>query len=119
MLSPELSPDGRRIAIDRVIQGNRDVWLLDLARGVFTRFTFDAAADGFPLWAPDGSRIAFESTRTGSWDIWLKPSSGMGMEERLLERPVTNGPLTGRRTAGSCSTTRTEGRRARTCGPFP
>ena len=34
------------------------------------------------------------------------------------ERPVTNGPLTGRWTAGSCSTTRTEGRRGLTCGPF-
>ena len=31
--SPELSPDGRRIAIDRAIQGNRDVWLIDSARG--------------------------------------------------------------------------------------
>ena len=66
---------------------------MDLARGAFTRFTFDAAADGFPLWAPDGSRIAFESTRTGSWDIWLKPSSGMGMEERLLGTPSNEWPL--------------------------
>jgi Tol biopolymer transport system component len=91
--SPELSPDGRRIAIDRAIQGNRDVWLMDVARGAFTRFTFDAAADGFPLWAPDGSRIAFESARTGSWDIWLKPSSGVGMEERILGTPSNEWPL--------------------------
>jgi Tol biopolymer transport system component len=93
LLSPELSPDGRRIAIDRVIQGNRDVWLMDLARGALTRLTFDAAADGFPVWAPDGSRIAFESLRTGSWDIWLKPSTGIGMEELVLGTPSNEWPL--------------------------
>jgi len=93
LLSPELSPDGRRIAIDRAIQGNRDVWLMDLARGAFTRFTFDAAADGFPVWAPDGSRIAFESLRTGSWDIWFKPSTGIGMEELILGTPSNEWPL--------------------------
>jgi eukaryotic-like serine/threonine-protein kinase len=91
--SPELSPDGRRIAIDRTIQGNRDVWLMDLARGGLTRFTFDTAVDGFPLWSPDGSRIVFESTRKGSFDIWLKPSSGAGMEELLLATPNNEWPL--------------------------
>ena len=30
--APELSPDGRRVAIDRTVSGNRDVWLMDLIR---------------------------------------------------------------------------------------
>jgi len=86
--APELSPDGRRVAVDRTVQGNRDVWLKDLARDTFTRFTFDPALDGYPVWSPDGLRIAFESKRKGgSWDIWLKPSSGAGADELLLATP--------------------------------
>ena len=92
-LAPELSPDGRRIAFDRTIQGSRDVWLMDVARGGLMRFTFDAAPDGFPAWSPDGSRIVFESSRKGSWDIWLKPSSLVGIEELLLGTPNNEWPL--------------------------
>ncbi len=88
VLAPELSPDGRRVAIERTVQANRDVWLMDLARDGITRFTFDAALDAYPIWSPDGSRIAFTSNRKGgSRDIWLKPSSGAGTEELLLDTP--------------------------------
>jgi Tol biopolymer transport system component len=92
-LSPELSPDGRRVAFDRTVMGNRDVWLMDLARDGLTRFTFDAALDGFPVWSPDGARIVFESKRKGgSWDLWIKPSSGAGTEQLLLETPNDEWP---------------------------
>jgi len=41
--APRLSPDGRRIAVFRLVQGNADIWMLDGART--SRFTFDAAVD--------------------------------------------------------------------------
>ena len=63
MSFPRLSPDGRRVAVFRNVQGNADVWLLDGARS--SRFTFDGAEDIFPLWSSDGSRIVFRSSRTG------------------------------------------------------
>ncbi len=31
--NPELSPEGRRVAMRRTVQGNQDIWLLDLVRG--------------------------------------------------------------------------------------
>jgi dipeptidyl aminopeptidase/acylaminoacyl peptidase len=52
--SPRLSPDGRRVAVNRSVQGNADIWLLDGART--SRLTFDPALDGFPVWSPDGRR---------------------------------------------------------------
>jgi Tol biopolymer transport system component len=64
------------------VQGNTDLWLLDGART--SRFTFDAAADLFPLWSPDGTRIAFASTRTGTLDLYVKAASGAGVEEVLV-----------------------------------
>ena len=32
LLNPNLSPDGRRVAVNRTVQGNTDIWLLDGAR---------------------------------------------------------------------------------------
>jgi Tol biopolymer transport system component len=91
--TPELSPDERRVAFDRTTQGNRDVWIMDLARDSVTPFTFDPAVDGFPLWSPDGTQIAFESTRNRTFDIWIKPSNGARTEQLLLETPDGEWPL--------------------------
>jgi serine/threonine protein kinase len=89
LVGPELSPDGRRIAVERTLQGNADIWLMDLERGGFTRLTSEASYEAGPIWSPDGTRIVFASTRKGTFDIWIKPASGTGTEELLLETPKT------------------------------
>jgi eukaryotic-like serine/threonine-protein kinase len=83
-LSPSLSPDGGRVALFRLVNGNVDIWLLDVVRGVPTRFTFDSADDAIPLWSPDGSRIVFSSNRRGVHDLYVKPAAGPGSDEALL-----------------------------------
>jgi eukaryotic-like serine/threonine-protein kinase len=82
-LSPQLSPDGRQVALFRLVGGNVDVWLIDVGRGVPTRFTFDSADDVMPLWSHDGHRIVFSSNRRGAHDLYLK-STASGSEETLL-----------------------------------
>jgi hypothetical protein len=86
LLDPELSPDGRRVAVARTVEQNTDVWLFDAART--TRFTVDAADDQFPIWSHDGTRIVFSSTRSGSMDLYQKASSGGGDEEVALASPL-------------------------------
>ncbi|MSO82980.1 MAG: hypothetical protein EXQ53_06760, partial [Acidobacteria bacterium] len=87
--NPELSPDGRRVAVDRAVQRNTDVWLIDLVRGGVTRFTFDAAIDQLAVWSRDGMQVAFSSSRKntsgGGRELYTKPSSGSGAEQLLLE----------------------------------
>ena len=90
LLNPNLSPDGRRAVVDRIVQGNTDIWLLDGART--TRFTFDPSVDDFPLWSPDGSRIVFRSNRKGNFNLYEKPSNGVGNEELLVESTQGKGP---------------------------
>jgi Tol biopolymer transport system component len=89
---PELSPDGRRLAVYRAPAANTDVWLIDAARGGRTRFTFDSGTDAFPVWSPDGSRIAFASSRKGAFNLYVKASTGAGGEELILESPLNKVP---------------------------
>jgi Tol biopolymer transport system component len=93
LTAPELSPDLRRVAVDRTVQGNRDIWLMDLLRGGLTRFTFDPAIDGYPLWSPDGKQITFYSGRKGIQQMYWKPANGVGSEEVLFESPNGKWPL--------------------------
>jgi len=87
----ELSPDGKQVAVQRFVNGNWDIWLIDAVRGVPTRFTFDPAVDQRPIWSPDGRRVAFDSNRKGVYDLYLKLSSGAGADELLLESDQTKG----------------------------
>jgi Tol biopolymer transport system component/predicted Ser/Thr protein kinase len=87
--NPALSPDGKRLAVSRFdpAAGARAIWVLDLARGVSSRFTFDRADDTNALWSRDGSWIAFSSARKAAAirDLYWKSASGAGAEETILE----------------------------------
>ena len=68
---PNLSPDGRWIAFQRVTGGQRDVWIVPAAGGTATNFTDHPAVDINPAWSPDGTQIAFMSNRAGFDQIWV------------------------------------------------
>ena len=91
---PRLSPDGRRVAyVARNPEGkNSDVWLMDLTRGVQTRFTFGPGNNRSPLWSPDGSRIAYASWESSSLNIFVKNTSGVGGAEPLLKNEEEKTP---------------------------
>jgi hypothetical protein len=65
-----LSPDGKRLAMQRLVDGNSDIWLMDLERGVPSRFTFAAETDDTPVWSADGSFVVFSG-----WEQHLQPLS--------------------------------------------
>jgi serine/threonine protein kinase len=80
-----LSPDGRKLAGTDRLGGGSNVWILDLARQVRTRLTFDFSTYLRPTWSPDGSQIVFSSNKKGTFHIYQKASSGAGSEELLLD----------------------------------
>jgi serine/threonine protein kinase/Tol biopolymer transport system component len=82
--SPSLSPDGRRLAMHRVVAGNTDIWTLELGRGALSRFTSNAAIEIWPIWSPDGSRILFSSNRDGSFALYEKATDGAADEKLVL-----------------------------------
>jgi Tol biopolymer transport system component len=85
-IRPSLSPDEKQVAIEREDPpAGLDLWLVELARGVSTRFTFDPNRDAGPVWSPDGRSIVFSSNREGAFDLYRKISSGAGKDELLLK----------------------------------
>ena len=82
----ELSSDGRRAVVRRpdVETGVSNLWVIDIARGLPTRFTFEASQENSAIWSPDGSRIVFRSQRREHSDLYQKLSSGAGTEDVLL-----------------------------------
>ena len=87
---PRLSPDGRRVAVD-VVESGTQVWLYDLTRDIFSRFTF-GGDNRHAVWAPDGKRLAFMSNRDGGYQIFWKRADGRGDAERLPGRGSTTAP---------------------------
>ena len=84
---PELSPDGRRVAVAAVENNYRDIWIHDVERPVKTRFTFDKRWNSGALWSPSGKQVAFYSgaedhLHSGSYTL-SKPADGTGEGTRL------------------------------------
>jgi Tol biopolymer transport system component/DNA-binding winged helix-turn-helix (wHTH) protein len=81
---PALSPNGRHVALDRTVDGNRDIWLLELAGGRLSKLISDGYA---PRWSPDGRRVVFSSDRNGVSDLYMMSASGAAREDVILTTP--------------------------------
>jgi Tol biopolymer transport system component len=86
---PALSPDGKHLAIalletaaNNTLAAN--IWIVDTATGIPTRFTFGTSQDRSPVWSPDGTTIYFASNRNGTMDLYRKASNGAAQEEVVV-----------------------------------
>ena len=77
------SPDGRFLAVGILREGQNDIWIYELSRGIYTRLTYEGAMA--PVWTPDGKRVLFASQRDGSLNLYWRPADGSGVVERLTE----------------------------------
>jgi Tol biopolymer transport system component len=81
---PQLSPDGRHLAVAIVSGRNSAVWTYDIERNSLNRLTFDISIS--PLWSPDGKRIAFLGQQPGRpTRIEWKLADGSGESVTLWE----------------------------------
>jgi Tol biopolymer transport system component len=90
--TPSLSPDAKRVAVDRVDNNRSAIWIYDAARATGERFTFDNGFDVSPVWSPDGKSILFASQRTTHFDIYRKRVDDGGVEQLLLRNGSDNYP---------------------------
>jgi len=89
-----LASNDKRVAFSRTDQdtGNVDIWVMDLASGAPSRFTFDTAVDFSPVWSPNGEEIVFASLREGAPNLFKKLSNGSGQEDSLYRSALAKLP---------------------------
>jgi hypothetical protein len=82
---PRLSPDGKRIAVQRVdvLRNNPDIWVEDLERHTTVRVTSAPTPDLQPVWSPNGVQLAYVSGhlpgRTGKRTLHVAAADGSGV----------------------------------------
>jgi hypothetical protein len=82
--NPRFSPDGQRVAVDiaDLISSSRDVWVLDVTQGGWSRLTTNGISDR-PIWTPDGRRVVYSSND----DLWWVAADASARPESLLVAP--------------------------------
>ncbi|MGH7654546.1 MAG: protein kinase domain-containing protein, partial [Gemmatimonadaceae bacterium] len=85
----DLSPDGRRLAIQLRTDLGDDIWVRDLPSGQPSRITFYGGEDAVPAWTRDGRAVTFLSDRPTQADSshrlrrWEQSVDGLA-DARLL-----------------------------------
>ncbi len=86
-ISPQLSPQGDHLAASVVEVGvstSSDLWTLNLARGIWSRLTFEDGNVGSPVWSSDSRTIYYTSQLEGQATLFRRPATGTGEAETLL-----------------------------------
>lgn len=77
--TPQLSPDGRRMAFSSARSGSSQIWVWEVDGSQMRRLTSMPVFAGSPRWSPDGAWIAFDSLERGGWDVFVIRSDGTGL----------------------------------------
>ena len=64
--SPDISPDGIKVAFAALQGGVGDIFIVDLTTGAVTNVTKDGFADSGPTWAPDGTSLVYVARISGN-----------------------------------------------------
>jgi hypothetical protein len=57
--SPDISPDGKKVAFAAIKDGTGDIFLVDIESGDLQNLTKDETGDFSPTWSPDGKSIIY------------------------------------------------------------
>ncbi|HYV85139.1 MAG TPA: protein kinase [Patescibacteria group bacterium] len=81
---PEISPDGRRLAIAAKENDISDIWIHDIERGTRTRLDAGTALYSTEAWSPDASHITFQDGQAAP-TIKVRSTDGRGETRTVHE----------------------------------
>jgi serine/threonine-protein kinase len=82
-VSPRLSPDGRRLAVETSSDAANVIWIFDLSATSAIRRLTQGNTASRPVWTPDGTRITFGGEQGGKAGIFWQLADGSAPAERL------------------------------------
>ncbi|HSE45134.1 MAG TPA: protein kinase, partial [Gemmatimonadales bacterium] len=88
-MSPDWSPDGKRLVFRRIQQQKSDIVAVDLATGKTRWVTHDDVLDVNPTWSPTGRFVYFSSLRGGGLNLWRVAVSPSGDPQSPPEQLTT------------------------------
>jgi dipeptidyl aminopeptidase/acylaminoacyl peptidase len=86
-ISPQFSPDGKRMVFASDRDGHLEIWVSASDGSAAVQLTtLKAPRSGSARWSPDGRQIVFDSLASGNNDIWMVGSQG-GPPKQLTTEP--------------------------------
>ncbi|MDH4038467.1 MAG: serine/threonine-protein kinase [Candidatus Krumholzibacteria bacterium] len=86
-LNLDLSPDGRRVAVEWQQLPLADIWIIDRVTGTKSRISTDPSDETQPVWLPDGRELLYSALRGGRYRVFTVRADGSGAERQILENP--------------------------------
>jgi Tol biopolymer transport system component len=82
-MQPSWSPDGTRLAVDRIVNDQHGIYVYNLENGELERLTYPPDEADSPFWSPDGEKIAFTLmwTMSQNLNIGVINSNGSNLEK--------------------------------------
>ena len=83
-----LSPDGRALAVEMVLNGNNSLWIKQLPSGPFSRLTFGDTSNLRPTWSADGRSLVYVGNAgTNGGFLMTRRADGTGAAQVLVRSP--------------------------------
>lgn len=71
--TPDISPDGAKVAFASNRDGNWDIFVMPITGGKAVQITSDESDELHPSWSADGGKIVFSrmGPTSGRWEMWV------------------------------------------------
>ncbi|MAE50429.1 MAG: Tol-Pal system protein TolB, partial [Micavibrio sp.] len=84
--APRFSPDGDKVIMSQSLNGNTDIYEIDIRTKAKTRITSAPSIETAPSYSPDGKQIVFESDRGGSQQLYTMNRNGSNVQRITFEK---------------------------------
>ncbi len=78
--TPDISPDGTKVAFASNRDGNWDIFVIPITGGKAVQITSDGSDELHPSWSADGTKLVFSrmGPTSGRWEMWVTEAGKAG-----------------------------------------